>query len=296
MLCFLAVAEAGSLTAAAERLGCSKAHVSAELAALERALGAQLLLRTTRRQSLTESGRIYLDYARNLRDTLGEADGAVSALRSEVSGKLRITAPTSFGDSFLAPLVLSFQRRHVGIEVDLDLSVIRRDLVADGYDLAFRSSRTVDEHLVARPLGVIREVLVAAPEVLVAHSSPRTPDDLTALPCVINSHFRDDHLWTLERGGMTHTVAVGGRISINHFGGLRRAALYGAGVVRLPLYLLAEDIAAGRLVRVLPDWEPVPTPLYLVHPARRHQPLRTRVFIDFVLGWFQQEGQRPWFR
>ncbi|UXI67735.1 LysR family transcriptional regulator [Tahibacter amnicola] len=295
-LCFVAVADNGSFTAAAEQLGCSKAHVSKQVAALERALGAHLIHRTTRRLTLTESGRLYLACCRPLAEILDEANRAVSALRSDVSGCLRISAPTSFGDSFLAELVIRFRERYPAVQVDLDMSVLRRDLVADGYDFAIRSVRTLEEHLVARPLGVIREVAAAAPAFLATVTEPAHPQDLARLPCVINSHFSDDRLWVFGHGDRTETVTVDGPVRVNNYPTIRRLGLAGAGVIRLPLYLIGEDIQAGRLRHLCAPWQLLPAPLHLVYPARRHQPLRTRVFMDFLLDWFAQPAQAALFR
>jgi DNA-binding transcriptional LysR family regulator len=291
-LAFVTVTELGSFTRAAERLGCSKAHVSEQVAELEKALGVQLLHRTTRRLTLTEAGRLYLEYCRQLREVLLEAERAVSATTSEVGGRLRVTAPASFGENFLPDLVLAFQGTYPNVEVEIDLSVVRRDLVGDGYDVALRTTRALEEHLVARPLGVVREVAVASPSFLAAHGPLDTPAALERVPCILNLHFRDDALWLFERDGRTETATVGGRLRINAYGAIRRAVLVGAGAARLPLFQVREDLESGALVRLCPGYELVTMPLYLLYPSRRHQPLRTRVFIDFLLRWFEAPERR----
>ncbi|WNG52130.1 LysR family transcriptional regulator [Archangium minus] len=291
-LAFVTVAERGSFTRAAEKLGCSKAHVSEQVAELEKALGVQLLHRTTRRLALTEAGRLYLEYCRQLREMLLEAERAVSATTTEVEGRLRVTAPTTLGETFLPELVLEFQALYPHVEVELDLSVVRRDLVGEGYDVALRTTRALEEHLVARPLGVVREVVVASPSFVAAHGPLDTPAALERVPCIHNPHFRDDALWLFEREGRTETATVGGRLRISLYSAIRRVALAGAGVVRLPLFLVREDLESGALVRLCPGYELVAMPLYLLYPARRHQPLRTRVFIDFLLRWFEVPERR----
>lgn len=288
-LCFAEVARSGSFTTAARALGCSKAHVSRQVQLLEKELGAQLLLRSTRRLELTPLGRTYAEYAQRMRDALDEADQAVSATRSEVAGRLFLTAATSFGEAFLVELVEAFRQRHPGTEVELDLSIQRRDLLADRVDFAFRSTRTVDEHLVAHALGVVRDLPVASPALLQRYPAINAPADLAALPCIHNSHFRDEHEWVFLRGAESATVRVRSMISINHFGAIQRAAELGAGVARLPSYLIEDAIAAGRLRRLLPDWDIHPTPIYLVHPLRRHSSLLQRVFREFVVEWFRRE-------
>jgi len=292
---FAAVAEHGGFTRAAERLKQSKAHVSKQVAELEQALGVQLLLRTTRRVSLTEAGRVYLESVRQARETLLDGERAVSLTRSDVSGTLRLTAPSSFGDTFLPQLILEFRAQYPAVDVDLDLSIVRRDLVADGFDLAFRAAHAVDESLVARPLGVLRDHLVASPAFLASHAPIARPSDLARLPCIVNSHFRDDAHWSFVQGEASETVSVRGPIRINHYSAIRRACIAGAGVAKLPRYLLVDELAAGRLVRVLGGHDLVALPMYLLYPQRRHQPLRLRVFVEFVLRSFERAGMRELF-
>lgn len=291
---FVEVAELGSFTRAAERLECSKAHASATVAALEAALGVQLLHRTTRRLDLTQAGRAYLDYCRQLRDTLQEAEQAVSAVNTEVSGLLRLTMPSSFGEVFLAEIAAEFQTTYPQVRLEADLSVTRRDLAADGYDCAVRSVRVVDPHLVARPLGVMREIAVASPALLRGREI-ETPEDLLALPGLVNSSFSDDEHWVFTRGGQACAVSLRGRLGVNAYSAIKRAVLADLGVARLPLYLVHEELARGQLVRVLPDYELAATPLWLVYPQLRQRPLRVRVFIEFLLRWAAAPQRREFF-
>lgn len=286
-LALLTVAETGGFTRAAERLGVSKAQVSKQVSALEAALGVKLLHRTTRRVALTEAGRLYLEHARLARDALDEADRAVSAVRTEVEGLIRLTAPTSLGDGFLVDLLADFRGLHPAVRFDVDLSIATHDLMAEGFDFAIRMSRTLDPNLVARPLGVVREAIVASPAYLAAHAPDgvREPNDLSRLEALRNRNFRDEGRWLLQRGEETIAVPVQGGLAINHFIGLRRAAVRGLGVVRLPRYLLGDELARGTLVELLPDWQLPATPISLVYPGREHLPMRARVFRDFVVDW-----------
>jgi DNA-binding transcriptional LysR family regulator len=287
---FLTVLETGSFTAAAERLGVSKAHVSKQVRALEDALGVRLLHRTTRRVAATDAGRLYLDYARQARDLLGDGERAVSAVRTEVDGMLRITAPSSFGDGFLVDLLAEFRARYPRVLFDVDLSVVQRDLIGDGYDFAIRMGRTLDPSLIARDLGIVRERIVASPSYL-AREAPggiTTPTQLSALQALRNNHFRDDGAWVLQRGNESARVPVQGTLAINHFIGMRRAVVLGLGIARLPYYLVAEAVRDGELVELLPDWQLPATPVSLVYPSREHLPQRARVFRDFVVAWFAQ--------
>lgn len=291
-LALLTVAEAGGFTRAAERLGLSKAQVSKQVSALEAALGVKLLHRTTRRVALTEAGRLYLDFARQARHALDDGDRAVSAVRTDVDGLLRLTAPTSFGDGFLADLLADFRAMHPAVRFDVDLSIGTRDLVGEGYDFAIRMARTLDPALVARPLGLMREIVVASPDYL-ARQAPQgvqVPAQLSALEALRNNHFHDEGRWLLQRGDETVAVPVQGSLAINHFVGIRRAVLRGQGIARLPRYLVSEEIARGGLVHLLPGWQLPPTPVALVYPSRKHLPQRSQVFRDFVVDWIARAG------
>jgi DNA-binding transcriptional LysR family regulator len=288
-LAFLAVVEAGGFTAAAARLGVSKAFVSKQVGALEAALGVRLLQRTTRRVAPTDAGRLYLDYARQARELLGDGERAVSAVRTEVDGLLRITGPTSFGDGILVDLLAEFRALHPRVRFDVDLSIGQRDLIGEGYDFALRMSRTLDPSLVARNLGAMRERIVASPELLARHApgGVSAPMQLSQLEALRNNHFRDEGLWLLEHDGEQQQVPIRGTLAINSYIGMRRAALLGQGIARLPHYLVAEELRAGSLVEVLPDWRLPATPVSLVYPSREHLPQRARAFRDFVVAWFE---------
>lgn len=291
-LALLTVVETGSFTRAAERLGVSKAQVSKQVSALEAGLGVKLLHRTTRRVGLTEAGQLYLDYARQARDALDDADRAVSAVRTEVDGLIRLTAPTSLGDGFLMDLLADFRAVYPAVRFDVDLSIAARDLIGGGFDFAIRMARTIDPSLVARPLGLMRETIVASPAYLATHAPDgvREPAQLSALQALRNNHFNDEGQWLLQRGTESITVPIQGSLAINHFIGLRRAALLGQGIARLPRYLVRDELARNGLVEVLPGWQLPAMPVALVYPSREHLPERARVFRDFVLGWFQRSN------
>lgn len=291
-LALLTVVETGSFTRAAERLGVSKAQVSKQVSALEAGLGVKLLHRTTRRVGLTEAGQLYLDYARQARDALDDADRAVSAVRTEVDGLIRLTAPNSLGDGFLMDLLADFRAVYPAVRFDVDLSIDARDLIGGGFDFAIRMARTIDPSLVARPLGLMRETIVASPAYLATHAPDgvRDPAQLSALQALRNNHFNDEGQWLLQRGTESMTVPIQGSLAINHFIGLRRAALLGQGIARLPRYLVRDELARNGLVEVLPGWQLPAMPVALVYPSREHLPERARVFRDFVLGWFQRSS------
>ena len=266
MLCFAAVAERGSFTATAAALGYSKAHVSRQVSELESEPGAELLLRTTRRLSLTPLGHRCAEQAARLRATFDEAQQLIAAERSEVRGLLRITSATTFGEVFLLDLTSDFQTEYPQVEVEIDMSIQPRDLL-DGYDdFAFRITRTIGERLVARAVGLIREIPIASPALLARHGRPLRPSDLAPMPALRNSHFRDDSEWVFVRGRESETVRLRSPLAINNFSAILHAAELGVGIARLPHYLAHDALREGRLQRLLSDWEIAQLPMYLVHP------------------------------
>ncbi len=286
MLCFAAVAELASFTAAAKALGYSKAHISRQVAELERELGAELLIRTTRRVSLTPLGHRYAEQAARLRATFDEAQQLIAAERTDVAGTLRITSATTFGEIFLIDLVAAFQRAHDQVDVELDLSIQRRDLLDGHYDFGFRATRTLDERLVVRSVGLVREIAIASPSLLADSHTPRRPSELASLPALRNSHFRDDPEWVFVRGRDSETVRIRTSLAINNFNGILRAAVLGVGIGRLPLYMVVDALDDGRLCRLLPDWDIAPQPIYLVHPQRHRPTLLQSTFRAFAVAWF----------
>ncbi|WP_051710413.1 LysR family transcriptional regulator [Andreprevotia chitinilytica] len=289
---FASVVEHGSFTKAADVLGCSKALASKQVLQLEALLGAQLLFRTTRRLHLTEAGRVYLAHCSQWPQWVSAARQAVMELREEVAGLVRLTVPTSFGGVFMAQALLAFRARYPQVEVELDLSSIQRDLEAEGWDLAIRSNAIVPDRLVSRPLSVMREWVVASPALFGDQPPPHMPAGLRDWPCLINSHFRNAAHWAFSQGAQLHAVDVHAALRVNDFNFLRNLALAGAGITRLPDYLAATDVSAGRLIRLLPDFELTGQPLYLVYPQRLPQPAKVRALIDFLLEWFMQPQQQ----
>lgn len=285
--------ETGSFTRAAERLGVSKAQVSKQVSALEAGLGVKLLHRTTRRIVVTEAGQRYLEYARQARDALGDGDRAMSAVRTEVEGLIRLTAPTSMGDSLLIDLLVEFRAVNPGVQFDLDLSTQHRDLVAEGFDFAIRMGRNLDPHLVAHSLGVVHEAIVASPAYMATQlpNGVSKPSELGQLEALRNGSFSDEGHWLLERGTETGVVAVRGGMAVNHFMALRRAAVRGLGIARLPLYLVERELANGSLVKLLPDWNLPGAPVSLVYPSRDFMPTRGKAFKRFLLSSSGRAGR-----
>ena len=277
---FAAVADAEGFSAAARRLGISKSQASAAVARLETRLGLRLLQRTTRRLSLTEAGQAALPHARQAALSARDAGEAAMALRATPRGVLRVSAPMSFGLLHLAPALGAFARAYPEIQVDLVLDDRRLDLIEGGFDLALRIGDLPDSTLVALPVGRNRNLLVASPDYLATAGEPREPADLARHAALVYSLSPTARDWTLTRGARRETVRVSGPLQANSSLALRELLRQGLGIARMPWFAVGEDLASGRLQRVLPDWELPSQGIHAVTTARAHQPPKVRVFIE----------------
>jgi len=288
MEAFVRVVDAGSFTAAARRWGRSKAVVSKYVAALEEHLGVPLLRRTTRSLSLTDAGRGY--HARCV-DLLGELEAVEAGLRSdhvEPRGLLRVTAPPGFMDRYARLMTTAFVERYPEITMDLLLTHRMVDLVEEGIDVALRVTVPRDSSLVARRLGPAPLVAVASPAYLARRGAPRTPGDLRAHACLVDTNFRDRGRWRF-RG---ETVEVDGPFRVNSPTVVRDLAAAGHGVAVVPAFVAAAHLDDGRLVEVLAgelafDWA-----VYAVYPRRRYLARRVRVFIDHLAAALESDAPR----
>lgn len=277
---FVAVVERGSFTAAAEAHGLSQPMVGKHIASLERRLGGRLLARTTRRQQLTELGSHYFQRCQSILAEIRAAESGAELISGAPRGVLRVNASVTFGSLRLAGLLAEFMQTYPDITVDLSLSDELVDLVADGYDAAFRIGRLPDSGLVARPLQPYRMMVAAAPAYLARKGVPRAPADLAAHDCLGFSLWRKDDGWELLGAG---EWARASRFQSNHGQALRMVALAGGGIVLQAEALLGDDVAAGRLVEVLPGCLPPPKPMHLIYLQDRRPLPKLRVFIDFIL-------------
>ncbi|WP_271105248.1 LysR family transcriptional regulator [Pseudomonas tohonis] len=285
---FAVLLEVGSFTGAAERLGCSKGQLSKRIRQLETGLGATLLHRTTRRLDLTAAGAALLPEAQALLAQANRARQAVQRLQEEIAGRVRITVPVSLGETFFDALLLEFTRRHPEVRVELDLSNSYRDLVAEGYDLGVRSGPHLDERLVARPLFSLEEITCAAPAYLARHGEPKAPAELGVHQCLLNTHYAGYEEWLYHRQHQLERVKVAGNLASNHYSLLKKAALSGAGIARLPSYMLHDELADGRLVWLLRGYQTRQSPVFLVHPYQGGLPRRTQVLMEYLLDWFER--------
>lgn len=283
LFAFVRVAELGSFVRAAESLGLSKAAVSKQVSALERRLGAQLLHRTTRRLSLTEAGQAYLLHAQSALAEARAAENSVADTQTVPQGRLRVTVPMTFGLLHVSPWMSDFLREYPQIDLDLQLDDRARDLVLEGYDLAIRfGTQLRDSSLVARRLCDVRVLLCAAPDYLARHGRPSQPDQLNSYDCLHYSYNPSGRAWQFTRGDDTVRVALPMRMEANSSLALRAVMLAGGGLARVPEFVVADDIAAGRLEVVLPDWRLPALSLHAVMPERRYVPAKVRAFVDYL--------------
>jgi DNA-binding transcriptional LysR family regulator len=278
---FAAVAESEGFSAAARRLGVSKAMVSVAIARLERRLGVRLMQRTTRRLSLTEAGAAALPHAQQALLAAREAEEAATRSLTSPRGILRLNAPMSFGLLHVAPALGAFARTYPEVRVDLVLDDRVLDLAAGGFDLALRIGTLPDSALVSQHLGQSRNVIVADPEYLARAGTPASPRDLAGHAALLYSLATSGPRWTLTRGKRSETVRVSGPMQANNSLVLRRALLQGLGLARIPWFVVGEDLAKRRLAQVLPEWELPAQDIHALTTSREYQPRKTRAFVEF---------------
>lgn len=292
---FIEVAQGLSFSGAAQRLGMAKGNVTKHVAWLEQSLGVQLLTRTTKSVSLTESGLSLLENGRELLDRVDSIDAAVRQSVKEPKGMLRLGAPPSFGAFHLVPIITAFSSAHPDIQVVLYLDDGRTDLVAEGLDMSVRIATSLkDTSQVAQRLAVVPQLLVASPDYLRRRGTPQTIADLADHECMVHALKSPTNIWTFmddSTGDLAPTrgkttVRVHGTIRANYGDPLRHAALLGHGISMHPTYMVMQDIQAGRLVSVLPQFRPVGVDIYAVFPSRKNLPVRVRTFLDFLRQWF----------
>jgi DNA-binding transcriptional LysR family regulator len=284
MSTFVRVVESGSLSGAARAIPSSLTSVSRQIAALEAHYGTQLLLRTTRRLALTEDGRLFYDQAKSVLNEFKQIELLLSSRRDKPAGRLRVSAPTLMGRLLVAPLLPEFLRRHDGISVELLLVDRAVDMVEEDIHVALRVGRLPDSPLIARKLGDLTMIVCAAPSYLQRRGVPQTPDDLRGHDCLVFSDTPGAAQWRFKANRKTdYKIGLSGRLWINSLDALVAAAADGAGIVRVPSWQVAREIAAGRLQRILTAHEPPATPVHLVFPPARLGSPKTRIFVDYLV-------------
>ena len=284
---FAQVVESGSFARAAERLGLSTSAASRHVADLEAHLQTRLLNRTTRKVSLTESGRAFYERSVQLLSDLAEAEQEASRAAVEPRGTIRLTTSVNFGVRHVAPAIADFLAEHSGVRFDVSLSDRVVDLVEEGFDLGIRIGTPGPDNLVARKLGETRLVPCASPVYLARHGAPASPEDLARHNCFTYEYVSPRNVWRFrDRGGAERSVRVSGTLHSNNGDLLAEAAARGAGVVFEPAFIVGPDVRAGRLVPLLQDFVPLPVPIYAVYPSRKHLSAKVRRFVDFLIARF----------
>jgi len=279
---FVAVADAGGFTAAADRLGVAKAKVSVEVRRLEMALGVSLFSRTTRRVALTEAGRQLFESSRPLLRELGDALAQTGAERSVVAGRLKISTSVNHAANFLAHALADFARQHPNLQIHLSATDRVVDLVAEGVDVAIRTGWLRDSSLRALHLGEIEQCVVAAPEYLRRRGTPRRPADLAQHDWIALSLLPTPLTWKFRsRRGRISTVRVKSRLVSDSPDALHALAASGAGITVLTALQVADALRRGRLQRLLTEWSLPRGGIYAVYPPGRHVPANVRAFVDF---------------
>ncbi len=282
LITFVAVVEAGSLTAAAERLGLAKSMVSKHMQLLEAEIGVSLLLRSTRKLSLTEPGRAFYEASRQLLRSAEQAIEQARTGRDSPQGTLRVAAPIDYGAMVVAPVLARLRARHPALHIELVCADHVIDLIAEGIDVTVRLGKLADSGHMAARVGPLRRWLVASPDFVARHGLPAHPEQLEALPFIALSVLPRPNLFTLDDGaGQVRETRMRNTVfSTNTAYASRAAALAGVGALRATTFLTREDVDAGRLVRLLPAWSQAESDIHAVFPASPHVPRKVRVFID----------------
>lgn len=286
MSVFVRTVEIGSFVGAAEDADISPTMAAKHVQFLERRLGARLLNRTTRRQSLTEIGRLYYQRCKALLADANAAEEVVTQMQAAPRGLLRITAPLVMGAHLVAYSLGDYLTLYPQVQVDLVLTDRVVNLVEEGFDLAVRSGPLHQGGFVARPLRPLRMLLAASPAYLKRHGEPRKPSDLSRHCCLDFAHWARHDVWRLLGPRGEVRVPVKGNLRINSGEALRQAALAGSGIIMQSELLLADDIARGRLIRVLPRYAPPERAAQLIYQRDRSPTPKLRSFVDFMLQRF----------
>lgn len=284
---FVAVAECGQFTAAAERLGLSSSQVSRQIARLEERLHTRLFYRTTRKVALTEAGQTFLQHCQRLQDAREEALNAIGDLGSEPKGLLRMTCAVAYGERFIVPLVTAFAARHPRLSVDIELSNRTLDLLQDGFDIAIRLGRLQDSRMLATRLAPRRMYLCASPDYLQRYGRPHSLSELARHNCLVGS----SDIWTFQLDGREASQRIQGNWRCNSGQAVLDAALGGLGLCQLPDYYVLEHLRSGALVSLLDNHQPPNTAVWALYPQQRHLSPKVRQLIDALRDGLSQRAE-----
>ncbi len=284
---FVKVVESGSFARAAERLDTSVSSVSRHVSELEAHLDARLLNRTTRRLSLTETGRAFHERCVQLLADLEEAEESATAATIKPRGTLRLTSAITFGVRHLSPAIAEFVTRYPAMRFDVELSDRAVDLVDEGFDIAVRVGTIGTQNLVGRKIGSTQLVCCAAPAYLARHGTPIAPEDLAGHACLTYEYSNFRNVWPFrDSTGRERSVRVSGPVHANNGRFLEELATEGTGVVYEPDFIVGPNLRAGKLQRILREFESPPAPIYVVYPSRRNLSAKVRAFTEFLATRF----------
>jgi DNA-binding transcriptional LysR family regulator len=280
---FVTAVRSGSFAGAARQLGVSPAMVGRRIQALEERYGARLIERTTRTQRLTALGESFYAQAEQVLDATAELDELTRTTPGQLEGRVRLTGPATLGIHRLAAIVAKFCEVHPAVTVEMSLSDRRADIIAEGYDFAVRIGELQTSSMIARPIGIYRLLACAAPAYLAEHPAPTHPSELAGHRCLLNLNMVPRGRWPfISPTGESVVAEIDGRLQIDNGEAQKAAALAGAGIVYLPDDLARDDLAAGRLTQVLPQWRTLTLPINIVYPSRRLVPRRVTALMDAI--------------
>ncbi|GLO63115.1 LysR family transcriptional regulator [Vibrio sp. MACH09] len=281
---FVAVAELESFTAASKKLDISTAQVSRQITALEKRLSCKLFYRTTRRVSVTDIGRVYYQHCRQVLDGLDEAERAISDLQTTPKGSLKMTAPGTYGEETVAPLVNEFLSLYPELDIQLNLSNQKQDLVAEGYDVAIRLGQLEDSSMMAQRLSSRTQYVCASPLYIKKYGVPHSLSELDKHNCLIGTL----NFWRFRENNKEKHIKVKGNLSCNSGRALCDAAVKGIGIVQLPDYYVSEYIDSGELVTLLEGYREEDDHIWALYPHNRHLSSKVQMLVDFLKEKLQQ--------
>ncbi|MGY2373169.1 LysR family transcriptional regulator [Pseudomonas sp. SDO524_S393] len=282
MAIFVRVIERGSFSAVARELHTTQPTISKILRALETELGGKLISRSTRQLSLTDEGQRYYNHCRKILAAVDAAEHSFQTGKETIAGPLRIGSSVSFGRLHIAARLAGFLQRYPDVQVDLQLSDQLQDLVSEGLDVTLRIGELRDSGLIARQIGTTHRITVASPAYLARHPAPQTPQDLTQHNCLLFSLLSSQNQWIYQKEGIQQAVRITGNAQSNNSEAVREMVLTGLGIALSPLWLFYDDLKAGRVVALLPDYTPSSLPIHAVLAANRRQSARVKAFVDYM--------------
>ena len=275
---FVDVAETESFTQASKRLKISTAQVSRQISALEQRLNSKLFYRTTRKVSLTEEGKVFYQHCRGVLDGLDAAERAITNLQSKPQGKIKLTAPVTYGEQKIIPLVNEFLLRYPDIQVTAYLSNQQVDIIDQGYDLAIRLGKLADSTFMAKKLGSRTNFICASPNYIEQHGSPYTLSELSSHQCLLGTL----DYWRFKENNKERTIKVSGRLRYNSGNCLVDAALKGLGIVQLPDYYVQQFIEQGKLISLLDNYREKDEGIWALYPHNRQLSPKIRLLVDYL--------------